>query len=231
MYKKILLSLFLLLSLTISSVFAESAEVFTISARGEGEVAAAPDMASVVLSVKTNASDAKTAQENNAKIANRVIAAIKSRGIDNSDIKTARYNIYPTYDNNSRKIVGYFAENSITVKIRGINKVGEIIDGALSAGANQVSSVQFGISDTKNLEREALIRAVKNAREEAKITAKALGVSIIGVKHAAPSVRSQSFDAAPMLMKSAARVENASSPVESGEVTVHASVNVEFIIK
>ncbi len=231
MYRKVLSTLFVLMTLTMSAVFAEAADVYTISARGEGEVAASPDMASIILSVKNNASNAKTAQENNAQIANRVIAAIKAQGIDSNNIKTTRYNIYPTYDNNSRKIVGYFAENSVIVKVRGINKVGAVIDSALSAGANQVSSIQFGISDTKNFEREALSRAIKNAREEAEITANALGVTIIGVKHAAPSVRSQSFDATPMLMKSAARAENASSPIESGEVRVYASVNVEFIIK
>lgn len=231
MHKKFLTVLFLFLTLTMSAAFAEDKEVFTISAMGEGDVAVAPDMAIAVLSVKTVASDAKTAQEDNAKIANRVISALKSRGIASGDVRTSHFNVYPNYDNNNRKIIGYFAENSISVKIHGVNKVGEIIDGALSSGANQVSSIQFGIADAKNLEKEALIRAIANAREKAEITARALGVSITGVKHAAPSVRRQSFNATPMLMKSAARLDNAATPIESGEVTVHATVNVEFIIK
>lgn len=231
MYKKILTSLFLLLTLTMSAAFAENAEVFTISAYGEGEIAAAPDMASVVLSVKNNAGDVKAAQTRNAEIANRVILSVKAQGIVDKDIKTTRYSIRPIYDNNN-KIKGYSAENSVALKIRNINKVGEIIDTALAAGANQVSSINFGISNTKNLEREALALAVKNAREQANVTAGALGVTIIGVKHATPNVRRQSFDATPMLMKAGAmRAENSATPIESGEVTVHANVNVEFIIK
>lgn len=231
MLKKFLTSLFLLLTLTISVSFAQSGEVYTITSYGEGQVAAAPDMASIVFSVKNNASDAKTAQENNAKAANNVISAIKSQGVDSKDIKTSNYSVYPVYDNNSRRITGYSADNSITVKIRNINKVGEIVDKALSFGANQVTSINFGISDTKNMEKQALILAIKNAKEQAEIIANSLNLSIVGVKHVNPSVRHQSFDASPMLMKSAARLENSSTPVESGEVSVKASVNVEFIIK
>lgn len=228
MYKKIISTLFILFTLTATAAFAESGEVFTITAYGEGEVAAAPDAASVVLSVKTRENTAKVAQTANAKAANNIIAAVKNFNIASEDIKTSAYNVYPTYDNNNKKIVGYSAENSITVKIKGADKVGDVIDAALNAGANQVSSVRFYISNTKALENEALTLAIKNAREQADVTARALGVKIAGIKKAEPRVNHRSTQNSRMLMKS---VANDSTPIEAGEVFVTANATVEFIIK
>lgn len=228
MYKKIISTLFILFTLTATAAFAESGEVFTITAYGEGEVAAAPDAASVVLSVKTRENTAKVAQTANAKAANNIIAAVKNLNIASEDIKTSAYNVYPTYDNNNKKIVGYSAENSITVKIKGADKVGDVIDAALNAGANQVSSVRFYISNTKALENEALTLAIKNAREQADVTARALGVKIAGIKKAEPRVNHRSTQNSRMLMKS---VANDSTPIEAGEVFVTANATVEFIIK
>ncbi|MBO6303709.1 MAG: SIMPL domain-containing protein [Selenomonadaceae bacterium] len=228
MYKKIISTLFILLTLTAAVAFAESGEVFTITAYGEGEVAAAPDAASVVLSVKTRENTAKAAQSANAKTANSVIAAVKNFGIAGEDIKTSRYTVYPVYDNANRKIVGYFAENSVTIKIKGADKAGDVIDAALNAGANQVSSIKFYKSNAKALENEALTLAIKNAREQADITARALGVKIVGIKRAEPRVNHHSAQNSRMLMKAAA---NDATPIEAGEVFVTASATVEFIIR
>lgn len=229
MYKKIFAILFLLTTLSATVTFANDENVSTIVAYGEGQVAAAPDTASVVLSVKTRAESAKTAQNANAKAANRVIGAVKNFGIASEDIKTSRYSVYPVYDNKDRRIIGYSAENSVTVKIKGADKAGDVIDAAISAGANQVSSIQFYKSDTKALENEALTIAVKNAREQAEITARVLGVKIVGVKKATPNVTHRSVQNSRMLMKAAAT--DSSTPIEAGEIFVTASVNVEFIIK
>lgn len=228
MIRKIFAVFFLLITLTVSSAFAKDDDVFTITSFGEGKITAQPDMARVVLSVKNHASDAKTTQAENARIANNVIAAVKSLGISAGDIKTARFSIYPTYAANSQKINGYFAENSLTIKIHGIEKVGQAIDAALSAGANQVSSVSFQIANAKSLEKEALALAVKDAREKAEITARALNVNIVGVKHASPNINRRAFETSSALLKSAA---NTSTPIEGGSVEVTATVNVEFIIK
>ncbi len=230
MYKKIIFGLITFLFIA-TAAFAAEAEVYTISAYGEGRISTAPDTARITLSVKNGASDAKKADSENAKRANSVISAVKSLGVKDSDIQTSRYTIYPTYSrekNAEQRITGYFAENSITVKIRDIKKVGEIIDAALSAGANQVSSISFYKENTKSLEREAITLAVKDARERAETVARALNATIIGVKHASPNVSHRAFEASHMMMKAAA---NSSTPIEGGSMEVTATVNVDFIIK
>ena len=231
MYKKIFANLFAFLLIATTAAFAAESEVYTISAYGEGRITVAPDTARITFSVKNGSLDAKQADAENAKRARSVIAAVKNFGVRDDDVKTSRYTIYPTYSkekNAEQRITGYFAENSLTVKIRDIKKAGEIIDAALNAGANQVSSLSFYKENTSALEKEAIALAVKNARERADIVAKALNVSIIGVKHATPNINHRSFETSHMMMNAAA---NSSTPIEGGSTEVTASVNVEFIIR
>lgn len=160
------------------------------SVSGEGEVTAVPDVAEISLGVLTeggkNLSDIQ--KENSGK-ANRIMSFLKESGVDKKDIKTRSYNISPRYQffpcpirvNEvsvpcpPSEIIGYSISQNILVKVRDLNKVGEILSGAVEKGSNTVSGPTFTIDDPDKLENEARKEAISKAKEKAKTMAKAAG--------------------------------------------------------
>ncbi|HCB93805.1 MAG TPA: hypothetical protein DEP57_08385, partial [Selenomonas sp.] len=119
--------------------------------------------------------------------------------------------------------------NSVIVKVKNVDLVGRVIDTALQRGANQINSLEFGISDTKSLRKQALNAAIQDAREKADILASGLGHRIIGIHHVTEntgSFTSRQFDS----MMLAAASKNAAVPIESGTVSLDANVHIDFIL-
>jgi uncharacterized protein YggE len=172
----------------------QSQEYHTFSASGEGKVTAVPDIAQFSFSVITEGGIgiASLQAENNEKT-NAAIAFLKDQGIDSKDIKTKNYNLsprYQTYDCSDgtyyssasvcppSEIVGYTITQTVSVKIRDFAKIGDVLTGVITAGANSVSQLSFTIDDQTELENEARAEAIANAKVQAEETAAAAGFKI-----------------------------------------------------
>ena len=169
----------------IPSAGAEAAAVKAAGAlevTGKGAVKAMPDMA--VLNVGVTTSGATTAvQDENSKEMEKVIASVKKLGVDEKDIKTISYYMNPNYDygpdyREKGRIVGYTVYNTIEIKVRDIDKAGEVLAAATAAGANVSSGVSFTLSNTEEYYNQALTNAYANAKDKAQTLAKAMGVSV-----------------------------------------------------
>lgn len=214
----------------------ENRPVPRIVVTGEGEAAIAPDMAIVTLSVMREAATARAAlDEANAAMA-AVIAAMKDMGIEARDLQTAGLQINPNYrypqDGGSEppRIVSYQVSNTLTVRVRDVAKVGEVIDGAVTLGVNQGGSIVFTNDDTRPVMDQARTRAVEDAIARARTLAQAAGVQLGPILE----LTEQSHMPQPMPIGAKAfRMEAASDavPVEAGENTYRVQVSVTFELK
>ncbi len=204
----------------------------TISISGEGVVMGAPDRAAITLGVVTHAGTAEAAQTQNMAAARAIRDAVEALGVNRRDIQTQNYSFHPEYSrerNAGREIVGYTVSNTVLVRLDNVELVGQVIDAALSNGANTVDSLDFSIRDTKGLRREALAAAVRDAREKAEIIAGSLGKRLAGVQSVSENTRmfQPRGDMNKMVMSDAAM---AATPIEAGTLSLEATVHIDFIL-
>jgi uncharacterized protein YggE len=154
-----------------------------ISFSGEGKTYTKPDIATVTLSVVTEGKTVADLQKKNTEKMNKVIEFLKGNGIEEKDIKTTNYNLYPRYDysqysSKMPQIVGYEITQSLEVKIRNLDKVGEVLEGSVAAGVNQIYSLYFKVDKDEEFKSQAKELAIKDAKKKAAETAKQLGVRL-----------------------------------------------------
>jgi uncharacterized protein YggE len=199
---------------------------------GEGEVMAAPDVAFVTLGVQAEGKTAREAMDQNSTAMAAVVDAIKGAGIAEKDIQTTGLSLTPIFsqqrpgDQTPPQIVGYRAANNVNVTASAVNRVGEVIDAAVSAGANVAGGVRFGIRDDAALRRSALDAAVRAARAEADTMAAALGVRVTGVL-SATDLNGADTPPRPLAVQADA-ARGAAPPIQPGELTLRARVQVVY---
>lgn len=157
-----------------------TAERDTISIFGQGKVTGIPDIATIEVGLLTEKPDVKSAQKENTDKMNRLIANLKNLGVEDKDIQTSYYNIYPQYDwpNGKQVLRGYQVNQGVSIKIRNLSKIGDILTAAGEGGANQVSGLSFNIDDPEALRQEARVKALENAKEKADALARVAGVRL-----------------------------------------------------
>jgi len=182
------------LGIDMNNRLSESENIITVSATSE--VYAKPDLALTVFSVLSEAKTvAEALQDNTAKM-NDIIAFVKNQGVEEKDIKTTNFSVYPRYEwyelqscsssycpSGERTLVGYEVSQSLQVKIRDLAKVGDIIEGAAEAGANQIGELQFTIDNEDLLKDEARGKAIKEAKAKAGALADQLGIRLVKITH------------------------------------------------
>ena len=151
----------------------------TITVFDSGEIYAKPDLALSTFSVVTEAKTVGEAMDENAKKMNDIIYFIKEQGVEEKDLKTTGFNLYPRYEYQKveteiypyppgkRVLVGYEVTQSLEVKIRDMTKIGEIIQGTAENGANQVGDLQFVIDKQDELKAKARAQAIEKAKAKA----------------------------------------------------------------
>lgn len=176
-------SLIVWLGIDINNRLGESENVITVSATSE--VYAKPDLALTTFSVVTEAKTVGGAMQENTANMNAVIAFVKTQGVEDKDLKTANFNIsphYEWYDEGRRRVLaGYEVSQSLQVKMRDLTKVGDIIQGATTAGANDVGNLQFTIDNEDALKEEARDKAIEEAKIKAKTLAKELDIRLVKI--------------------------------------------------
>lgn len=230
--------------LAIGLIFAPAAwaadnEKGLISVTGIGTVNAAPDMATINLTVLREAPTSREALSANNTAMNDVLSAMKEFGIEDKDLQTSNFSIHPRYvypkNNNDQqqppKIVAYQVSNSLAVRIRDLAGVGEILDKSVSLGVNQGGSIMFSNSNPEPLQMQARASAMKNALEKAKILTEAAGVEVGSIRQI--NEQSKSPYPQPIMRGQMAKMSMAESdavPVAGGENSYRISVNVTFEI-
>ncbi|GAA0730083.1 SIMPL domain-containing protein [Clostridium malenominatum] len=193
---------------------------------GLGIVRVQPDVAIVNLGVVTENKDLETAQRENAIKSNSVINALRQMGIDEKDISTASYTIEPQYDYvEGRQIFrGYRVSNILNVKVRNINKVGEVVDNAVKNGANTVNNIKFTVDNMEIYYNKALKLALKDAAIKAREMANSLRVNLNGtpVRIIEESVRE--IGESPVPYKALAEA----TPILPGQINVTAKIVALF---
>lgn len=156
---------------------------------GEGKVVVVPDVAKFSFSVITQGGkNVADLQKQNTEKVNKVIDFMKKNGVDSKDLKTEGYNLEPRYQyfncaGDGRacpppEIVGYSVVQTVSVKARDFNKTGDLLSGAVSNGANSVSSLNFTVDDPTSLQNKAREEAISKAKEKAKNIARAGGFRV-----------------------------------------------------
>lgn len=154
----------------------------TISVNGHGKVILTPDVADVSLGVTVQRDKANAARDEAARVMAAVIAALRELGIAEADIKTTQLYVTPIYDyTGAQRITGYQMSNVISVHVRDLTKLSDVIDMSVGAGATDVQGVAFDVADRAAAESDAREAAVRDARARADTLAAAAGVTITGV--------------------------------------------------
>ena len=158
-----------------------SADGTLLSVSASGEASRAPDVATLSAGVVTQAADANAAMRENAAQMTRVLAAIRKAGVAERDEQTSGINLHPTYrhvDNEEPRITGYSASNTVTLKVRDIARLGEVLDALVASGANNVNGPSFGIDQPDAVYDEARRKALEQGRRRADMYAEALGLEV-----------------------------------------------------
>lgn len=206
----------------------------TITVSGEGQVFGAPDQAQINTGVVTDAPTAKDALARNSARMAEVIAALKQMGIESKDIQTSGFNLSPMYlpqqpSQTIPRIGGYQVSNNVSVTVKDLSKLGEIMDQVVQMGSNSVGGVSFSIANPKPLMMQAREAAIQDAKARADAYAKAAGVSVGKVltisEQTAPIVQP-----VPVYAMRAQMAESAPVPVEAGQQQLSLNVAVVFEI-
>ena len=204
-----------------------------VSFTGEGKVKATPDTAKVEIGLVTEGKDSISVQNENSSKMNAVIKFLKEQKISEEDIKTSAYNLSPKYEYDKGKstLVGYILNQALTVTVRDLNKTGEVLDGAVSNGANQINSVSLFVDKPEELKNKAREEAVKQAREQALATSKIAGFNLGRVV----GFNENTFGQMPMyeaMGKGGGVPSVAPAPqIESGTQEITINVTLTYLIK
>ena len=234
-YLGFIVVLFMLFSvglvLSYFSVFINNTSVRTVTVQGEGIVFVEPDVAILNLSIDTRNEDISVAMAENTQTVNRVVGVIQAMGVAEMDIQTSNFWIQPEWDwsrEGVRTQVGHTVNNSLTVIVRDIEFVGQVLTAALNAGATSAGGIRLEISDQRSVYEEALAIAMTEAKRKAEVLAdlsdNRLGRTLYVIEQnphqvwAVPHAR-EMLDAAM------------SMNVETGSLGVTASVTVTFRLR
>ncbi|GGK07283.1 SIMPL domain-containing protein [Luteimonas terricola] len=210
-----------------STQVASDGTLLSVSARGEAS--RAPDIATASAGVVTQAADANAAMRENAAQMTRVMTAIRAAGVAERDIQTTGINIHPSYrhvENEEPRISGYNASNTVSLKVRDIAKLGEVLDALVASGANNVSGPSFGIDQPDAVYDEARRKALDQARARADMYAEALGLQVRRIVSISEGGGMQ--QPRPMFAMRAMAMDSESTPVAAGENTLEANLEVVF---
>ena len=223
-----------------SAMADEREPVPRILVNGEGSAELAPDMAMLVLTVSREGETAREALDANSAAMAEVLQAMRDEKIEDRDLQTAGFSIQPRYnypapkpsgEREPREIIGYTVRNSLSVRVRDIDRVGAIIDKSVTLGVNEGGNITFTNADPAAAIAEARAEAVRDARSKAETLAAAAGVKTGRILE----ISEHSFAPRPMPMLNAevamSRAADEAPPVAAGENSYQVTVQVTYAIE
>jgi uncharacterized protein len=201
-----------------------------VSVSASGSVSAVPDIATISAGVLTEGDTARDALSRNNVTMARLIDGLKAAAIAAKDIQTTTLNIEPRYaqpkEGRPSTVSGYRVANQVRITVRDIKKLGDILDQAITLGANQMNRIAYEVSNAETLKDEARRIAMENARRRAQLYAAAAGTQLGQVLRISESV----IESGPILPK-AGRVAMQSVPVEAGSERLEVEVHVTYALR
>ncbi len=238
--KFLFVSLFMILAVLLSAcgsaVLPGSAQAAprAISVSGSGQVSLKPDIAYIYMGVSTeNESAADAVAKNNADT-QRLIDALKAAGVAENDLRTSNFSIWQNTPYGMDGMPGkpvYRVDNTVYVTVRDLAKLGDLLDAAVRAGANNINSIQFDVADKAQALTDARKAAVEAARKQAAELAEAAGVKLGDIQGI------QYYDNAPVMYAEAKGLGGGADaaapavPINPGQMQITATVTVNFEIK
>ena len=205
----------------------------TISVNGTGFVMVQPDMARIRLSVSERNLSLPAAQQAAAAVTERVLRLLDELGIDRQKINSTGATVQPNYrwnrDSQEQELIGYIAQRQIDVELSDLDKLGEVIEGAVAAGVNQVSRPVLDTTARRDAYRKALAKAAADARENARTLAETLAVRLGSVLQVSAGGRVP--EPRPLMRAQAdtlAVAESAPETYNAGDIRFDASVSAVF---
>lgn len=205
-----------------------------IRVSGSGEVAVVPDIAYINIGVHSEAEDVSSALEANNTQAAELTEALKAEGIEEKDIQTANFNVYPQtrYDNMGQPVgTSYVVDNTVYVTVRDLANLGKMLDTAISAGANNIYGISFDIADKETVLAQARELAIKDAEAKAQSVAEVAGVTlgqILSIDVSTPTYTQPYFGYG--MGGGTSRVET-SVPVSAGQIVVSYTATLNYAIE
>ena len=197
---------------------------------GEGKVFVKPDVALVALGVKTEAKKSIDAINQNNERMNAVIKTIKDLGVNEKDIRTSVYNLFPVYDytETGRVFIGYSLDQQVVVKIRDFDKINDILDQVTTVGANIVGDLQFTLDDPEGARAGARVKAVEQAKVKAFTLVNQAGLKIVKLVNVseghAPSPQ-------PVYMMSGAEKAGVAPDIQPGQSEINTTVYLTYRVR
>lgn len=205
----------------------------TIGVSGQGEVRAEPDRATVTLGVESRKPKLADARAEVAKTVDAVLKLTKELKVDPKLVRSTRISVQPEYNwnqqqANERTLIGYYVSRQVEVELHDLEKLGQLLERATDLGVNQMGDPRLDSSKRQDLVREALAKAVVDAKQNAEVIAKAAGAKLGTARTINANTE---FSAPPMPMVRAMAMEAKAAggaPYQSGEMTFNATVNVQY---
>lgn len=204
----------------------------TLNVNGTAQVVLTPDIAYISIGVHTENADAKEAVAANNSQAQRVSDAIKALGVDEKDIQTTNFSIYPQqqYDQNGQLTGTVFVvDNTVYITLRDLAKIGDILGAAVDAGANNIYGIQFDVADKTEALAQGRKLAVENAQKQAEELAQAAGVTLGPIQ----SINFYNAYPVPVTMdgKGGGEMVGAAVSISPGQMTITVDVNIIYEIR
>lgn len=201
---------------------------------GVGQVYLTPDIAYIYIGVHTEGATASDAVDANKEQTTAVIDSLKAAGVDDKDIRTTNFSIWPSQQYAPDGTVSgtvYMVDNTVYIVVRDLDGLGDLLDSAIDAGANSINSIQFDVADKTAAVKDARSKAVEDAKTQAEELANAAGVSL-------GEIQSISFyDSSPYPISEGkgggggVAYAEAAVPIQPGQLSISVSVNITYEIK
>jgi len=227
MQKKLAAILVLCLAFVSGPVAAQDRPVMIVT--GSAQVSVAPDLATVILGAETQSRQAVEALRKNSTAMGELFNLLQESGIEQKDMQTSGLSLEPQYLHSSGalpKLTGYVARNRVTVRLRDLDKLGALLDAAVSTGSNVFHGLSFGLQDPVAAQDIALAKAVARARAKAEIMAGAAGVELGPLL----SISESGSRGQPVPIMREAVMAMDAVPVAEGSVSINATANLTFEI-
>jgi uncharacterized protein YggE len=206
----------------------------TLNVNGTGQSYLSPDIAYIYVGVHTQNEVASEAVAENKTQTTSVIDALKGAGIDEKDIRTTNFSIYPSQQyspDGTPGVTSYMVDNTVYVTVRDLEGLGDLLDSAISAGANSIQSIQFDVADKSAALKEARANAIKDAKDQAQQLADAAGVTLGDLQGI------NFYESSPIPYMEgkggggAVATDSAAVPIQPGQLTISVTVSLTYTIK
>jgi uncharacterized protein len=214
---------------------ASSRDRRTVTVQGVGKVQAVPDIATLRMEVSQEGASLDAISSEVRKNMSAILERLHKEGVADKDVQTESYQVYPRYEQDKRgnsQRSGFRVSNRVAAKIRDLKKVGRILTAVTGAGATSVTGPEFDVDNHAQVEREALAKAMEDAKANAAVLAAAAGVSLGDVVAISQSNVTPWPGPRPLFARAMAVNQGVTAePIAEGEQTIQATVTASFALK